>query len=291
MSGTVKDVSSAVITNATINATNIATGVQHQVATNGQGFYSLPDLAIGRYNITIQKTGFNPYQRTGITVDANSALVVDAVLEVGGRAQAVTVNENAVRVETSDTQIGEVISATKMSAVPLNGRSYTDLLALQPGVVPATSLTSNTQQDVGVSALSPSGGLNPGTISINGQREFSNAFIVNGSDAEEDVNSGAAIIPNLDSIAEFRILTSNFDAEYGGHSGGQINVVTKSGTNQFHGDAFEFLRNTNLDARNYFSPTRGTFDQNQFGGTFGGPIRKSTIFSLPITRERDRPRA
>ena len=278
VSGTVKDVSSAVITNATINATNIATGVQHQVATNGQGFYSLPDLAIGRYNITIQKTGFNPYQRTGITVDANSALVVDAVLEVGGRAQAVTVNENAVRVETSDTQIGEVISATKMSAVPLNGRSYTDLLALQPGVVPATSLTSNTQQDVGVSALSPSGGLNPGTISINGQREFSNAFIVNGSDAEEDVNSGAAIIPNLDSIAEFRILTSNFDAEYGGHSGGQINVVTKSGTNQFHGDAFEFLRNTNLDARNYFSPTRGTFDQNQFGGTFGGPIRKSTIF-------------
>ena len=100
----------------------------------------------------------------------------------------------------------------------------------------------------------------------------------NGSDAEEDVNSGAAIIPNLDSIAEFRILTSNFDAEYGGNSGGQINVVTKSGSNEFHGDAFEFLRNTDLDARNYFSPTRGTFDQNQFGGTFGGPIRKSKIF-------------
>ena len=116
--------------------------------------------------------------------------------------------------------------------------------------------------------------MNPGTISINGQREFSNAFIVNGSDVEEDVSSGAAIIPNLDSIAEFRILTSNFDAEYGGHSGGQINVVTKSGTNQLHGDAFEFLRNTSLDARNYFSPTRGTFDQNQFGGTLGGPIRK-----------------
>ena len=278
VSGTVKDVSSAVITNATVNAINVETGVQHQVTTNGQGFYSFPDLAIGRYNITIQKTGFNPYQRTGITVDANSALVVDAVLEVGVRAQAVTVNENAVRVETSDTQIGEIISGAKIAAVPLDGRSYTDLLALQPGVVPATSLTSNTQQDVGVSALSPSGGLNPGTISINGQREFSNAFIVNGSDAEEDVNSGAAIIPNLDSIAEFRILTSNFDAEYGGHSGGQINVVTKSGTNQFHGDAFEFLRNTNLDARNYFSPARGTFDQNQFGGTFGGPIRKSKIF-------------
>ena len=118
------------------------------------------------------------------------------------------------------------------------GRSYTDLLALQPGVAPVTSITSDTVQDVGASALSPSGDLNPGTISINGQREFANAFIVNGSDVEEDVNMGAAIIPNLDSIAEFRILTSNFDAEYGEFSGGQINVVTKSGANAFHGDRF-----------------------------------------------------
>jgi len=141
-----------------------------------------------------------------------------------------------------------------------------------------TSLSSNTEQDVGVSALSPSGDLNPGTISISGQREFSNGFIVNGSDTEEAVNSGTAIIPNLDSIAEFRIVTSNADAEYGGHTGGQINVITKSGSNEFHGDVFEFLRNTDLDARNYFSPTRGAFDQNQFGGTFGGPIRKDKIF-------------
>jgi len=278
VSGTVKDASNAVVPNATVNATNLATGVQHKVSTNDRGFYSFPDLPIGCYNIVIEKTGFKPYQRTGITIDANTASIVDAILEVGEQAQAVTVRENAVHAETSDTQMGEVISGTTMAAVPLNGRSYTDLLALQPGVVPATSLTSNTQQDVGVSALSPSGGLNPGTISINGQREFSNAFIVNGSDAEEDVNAGTAIIPNLDSIAEFRILTSNFDAEYGGHSGGQINVVTKSGTNEFHGDAFEFLRNTNLDARNYFSPTRGAFDQNQFGGIFGGPIRQDKIF-------------
>jgi len=278
LSGTVKDASSAVVPNGTVKATNVGTGVQQQVTTNDQGFYSFSNLAVGRYNVVIEKTGFKPYERTGIAIDANSTLVVDAVLEIGGHKEAITVTENAVHVEVSDTQMGEVVSGTKMAAVPLNGRSYTDLLALQPGVVPATSLTSNTQQDVGVSALSPSGSLNPGTISIHGQREFSNAFVVNGSDAEEDVNSGTAIVPNLDSIAEFRILTSNFDAEYGGHSGGQINVVTKSGTNQFHGDAFEFLRNTNLDARNYFSPTRGTFDQNQFGGTFGGPIRRNKMF-------------
>jgi hypothetical protein len=176
------------------------------------------------------------------------------------------------------SQVGEVIDSKQMTAVPLNGRSYTDLLSLQAGVAPATSITTNTVQDVGASALSPSGDLNPGTLSINGQREFANAFIVNGSDSEEDVNMGTAIIPNLDSIAEFRILTSNFDAEYGEFSGGQINVVTKSGSNSFHGDFFEFLRNTDLDARNYFSPTRGTFIQNQFGGTVGGPIRKNKIF-------------
>jgi hypothetical protein len=278
VSGTVRDASNAVVANATVTATNVETGVQHQITTNGQGFYSFPDLPIGRYQLAIQMQGFKPYQRTGITIDANSALTVDAVLEIGERSDVVMVIENPLQVETTSTQIGEVITAERMTAVPLNGRSYTDLLILQPGVAPATSITSDTVQDVGASVLSPSGDLNPGTISINGQREFANSFLVNGSDVEEDVNMGAAVIPNLDSIDEFRILTNNFDAEYGEFSGGQINVVTKSGTNSFHGDVFEFVRNTNLDARNYFSPTRGTFDQNQFGGTLGGPIRRNKIF-------------
>jgi hypothetical protein len=275
ISGTVKDATSAVVPDAAVTARNLDTGVLRQAVTNSRGLYSFPDLPVGRYDISISKPGFKPYRRTSIAVDTNSSLLVDAVLEVGAEAQVVTVTESAVHAETSDTQMGQVIYSEKMTSVPLNGRSYTDLLALQPGVVPATSLTPDTQQDVGVSPLTPSGSLNPGTISINGQREFANAFIVDGSDAEEDVNSGTAIIPNLDSIAEFRILTNNFDAEYGGYSGGQINVVTKSGTNEFHGDAFEFLRNTNFDARNYFSPTRGAFDQNQFGGTLGGPFRRN----------------
>ena len=133
-----------------------------------------------------------------------------------------------------------------MTAVPLDGRSYTDLLSLQPGVAPQTSITSTTVQDVGATVLNPSGTLNPGTISVNGQREFANYFSVNGSDVEEDVNAGTAVIPNLDAIDEFRIITSNFDAEYGEFSGGQISVITKSGSNGFHGNAFEFLRNTDL---------------------------------------------
>jgi hypothetical protein len=278
VSGTVKDTSRALVRNANVTAKNVDTGVGYQVSTNDSGFYSFSDLPVGRYDVSVESAGFKTYRRTGIEVDTNAKITVDAVLAVGRRDEAITVNGGSVHVETSDTQMGEVISGTQMVSAPLNGRSYTDLLSLQPGVAPASSLTAGTQQDVGVSALSPSGDLNPGTTSINGQREFSNAFIVNGSDAEEDVNAGAAIIPNLDSIAEFRILTSNFDAEYGGYTGGHVNVVTKSGTNQFHGDIFEFLRNTDLDARDYFSPSRGTFDQNQFGGTIGGPIKKDKLF-------------
>jgi hypothetical protein len=278
ISGTVRDASGAAIPKATVTATSTDTGIQQSSASDDKGFYSLASLPVGHYDLEVTSTSFKPYRRTGIAVDANSALSIDAVLEVGGRSDIVTVAENQLHVETTTTQMGEVITGAQMTAVPLNGRSFTDLLTLQPGVAPVTSITSDTVQDVGASVLSPSGDLNPGTISINGQREFANAFIVNGSDAEEDVNMGAAIIPNLDSIAEFRILTNNFDAEYGEFSGGQINVVTKSGANLFHGNAFEFLRNTDLDARNYFSPTRGAFNQNQFGGTFGGPIRKDKVF-------------
>jgi hypothetical protein len=278
ISGTVKDSSGAVIPRAEVTVINLDNGVRQTTKSDDKGFYTFPVLLVGHFDVEVSCSGFKPYRRTSVVVDANSLVVVDAVLQVGQRSDAVIVSDSAVHVETYSSQMGEVINGDRMTNVPLNDRSYTDLLSMQAGVTPSTSITSNTVQDVGASALSPSGDLNPGTVSIHGQREFANAFIVNGSDSEEDVNMGTAIIPNLDSIAEFRILTSNFDAEYGEFSGGQVNVVTKSGGNAFHGDLFEFLRNTDLDARNYFSPTRGTFVQNQFGGTFGGPIRRNRIF-------------
>jgi hypothetical protein len=278
ISGTVTDPSGGVIPKATVRVTSRETGIRQTTITDDKGFYSFPSVPVGHYELEIENAGFKPYRRTGVVIDANSALTVDATLDIGARTDVVTIAENELHVDTTRTAMGQVITSTQMSAVPLNGRSFTDLLALQPGIAPVTSITSETVQDVGASALSPSGDLNPGTISINGQREFANAFIVNGSDVEEDVNMGTAVVPNLDSIAEFRILTNNFDAEYGEFSGGQINVVTKSGSDEFHGDVFEFLRNTGLDARNYFSPARGEFDQNQFGGTFGGPIRRNKVF-------------
>jgi Carboxypeptidase regulatory-like domain len=278
ISGTVKDPSGRVVPNANITVREIGTGLSHHTHADSKGYYTLPVLPVGRYELEVQSPSFRGYRRKDIALDTNAALTIDVPLELGSVDQTVSVSDNTLHVETISTQMGEVISGRQMTAVPLNGRSYTDLLSLQAGVAPSTSITSTTVQDVGATILNPSGTLNPGTVSVNGQNEFANYFGVNGSDVEEDVNGGTAIVPNLDSIAEFRIITSNFDAEYGEFSGGQISVITKSGSNAFHGDVFEFLRNTDLDASNYITGQRGAFRQNQFGGTFGGPIRRDKIF-------------
>ncbi|MGB9067856.1 MAG: carboxypeptidase regulatory-like domain-containing protein [Candidatus Acidiferrales bacterium] len=278
ISGTVKDSTGAVVPNAKVTITRNDTEVQTALLTSDAGVYSFPDLPVGRYTLDIAAPGFRAYRRTNIAVDVNSALLIDALLEVGESQQTVLVEEAAVQPETVSTQLGDVITGPSVVALPLNGRSYTDLLALQPGVMPVSTITILTVQGLGQSVFSPSGDLNPGVLSINGQRESTNGFMVNGADAEETGSMAAAVIPNLDSIAEFRILSDNFDAEYGRYTGGQINVITKSGTNDFHGDVFDFLRNTDLDARNYFSPTRATFIQNQYGGTVGGPIVKKKVF-------------
>jgi hypothetical protein len=278
ISGTVSDPREAAVANATVTAVNQATNVQLSQKTGPEGIYSFQGLVVGVYDLEVQAPGFRTYRRTGLMVDANSALQVDLPLAIGDRTDTVTVSALASHVETADTQLGEVITGSKIESVPLNGRSFTDLLALQPGVVPATTITSSSIQAAGAAILSPSGDLNPGTISINGQREYANGFTVNDADVVERFTMGAAIIPNLDSIAEFRILTGNFDAEYGNYSGGRINVVTKTGSNQFHGSAFEFLRNTDFDSRNFFSPDRAVYQQNQFGGLFGGPIRRNKVF-------------
>jgi hypothetical protein len=278
ISGTVKDQDGGVVPGANVTLHEVNTGLSYRTHADSQGHFTLPVVPVGRYELDVQATNFRGYQRKDIVLDTNAALTLDAQLEVGSVSETVSVSDNTLHVETTSTEMGQVISGRQMMAAPLYGRSYTDLLSLQPGVAPATSITSSTVQDVGATILDPSGTLNPGTISVNGQREFANYFSVNGSDAEEDVNAGTAIIPNLDAIAEFRIITSNFDAEYGEFSGGQISVITKSGNNEFHGGVFNFLRNTDLDARNYFSPTRGAFRQNQYGGTFGGPIRRDKVF-------------
>jgi hypothetical protein len=278
VSGTVTDAAGGVVAGAVVTAIQTETSLKLATTTDSKGGYSLPKLSVGNYEIQFEAKGFKPHRRTGVRVDANSASIIDVRLEVGGRAETIVVSDTAVHAETADTQLGEVISESNTTSVPLTGRSFTDLLALQPGVAPSTSITGTSVVAAGASTFSTAGDLNPGTLSINGQREYANGFRVDSADANERFMMGAAIIPNLDSIAEFRILTANFDAQYGNYGGGQIDVATKSGTNQFHGDAFEFLRNTDLDARNFFSNMRGAFQQNQFGGTFGGPVVRKKIF-------------
>jgi hypothetical protein len=283
ISGTVTDPTGAVVAGATVTATNVDTAVALSQTTNTQGVYSFPELPVGKYTIDVQKSGFKAYRQTGLVLDVNQALVVDVPLEVGEVSEKVEVSSSALHVDTESTQMGEVITGKAMTDVPLVTRSYTDLLSLQPGVAQTASQMTGAFAgpfiSAGFAAPLVSGDLNSGAVSVNGMRESENGFILNGILVQELGFSGAGAIPNLDSIYEFRILTNNPDAEYGNYSGGLINVVTKSGTNGYHGNVFEFLRNTDFDAANYFDQgQRSAYHQNQFGGTFGGPIKRDKIF-------------
>jgi Carboxypeptidase regulatory-like domain len=238
ISGTVRDSSGAAIAGATVTTTNVGTGISVSQPTNGQGYYSFQSLPLGTYTIEVEQKGFKTYRQTGLVLDVNAALLIDAVLQVGQKTEHVDVAADALHVESVTSQMGEVIEGKEMTDVPLVSRSYTDLLPLQPGVVSQASGISGAYAgpfiSAGFAVPLVSGDLNSGALSVNGMRESANAFILNGMLTQEIGYSGAGAIPNLDSLAEFRILTNNSDAEFGNYAGAQINVVTKSGTNQFH---------------------------------------------------------
>ena len=276
-SGVVTDPSGAVLAGAHVTASNPATGLSQSTTTDASGFYEFL-LPAGAYRLQIEATGFEHYVQSSMTLGPTAPLRADVTMSMANQAESVEVNALATAVDTTSTQVGEGISEQKMVTVPLNGRSYTDLLALEAGVIPASSAQPNAVVMSGATSTPPSGDLNPGNMSVSGQRETANGFSVNGSSVEEDFNNGTSILPNLDSIAEFRVLTSSFDAEFGNFSGGQVLVVTKTGTNTLHGSAFEFLRNTNMDATNYLSKEKAAYDRNQFGGTLGGALERDKIF-------------
>jgi hypothetical protein len=283
LSGTLKDQSGAVVSGATITLVNTALKSEYKAVSNGQGFYSFPTLPVGHYDLTIEATGFKTQKKTNLTVDTDAALKLDVVLSVGQRSENVTVVAEAAsvaaQVDTVATHLGELVTGSQMTVLPLNGRSYTDLLPIQPGVAPVSTLLPNSVIMAGVTGgVSPSGDLNPANLSIDGQRESSNGFLVDGIDVQEHMSGGTSIVPNLDSIDEFRVLTNNFDPEYGNYNGGMVTVITKSGSDSFHGNAFEFLRNRAFDARGYFDPNRPVFRQNQFGGTLGGPVKHGKVY-------------
>ena len=271
--GYVRDRSGAVIPNATVVATQSATGYNRTVTTDSSGQYTLLALPPGHYRLTAQVANFQRGVIEDIDLNVNDALHFDFTLQVGNVTETVSVDATALQVQTTNAALGTTIETNQILAMPLNGRSFLDLLSLQAGVSP-----SNTNG--GYNDRSPASGLysSSGNVSTDGQPEYANAFLVNGADVNETKNMGAGLIPNADSVAEFRLLTNSFSAEYGKFTGSVMNTVTKSGTNSIHGTLFEFYRNQGLDAFNYFDTTKAKLNRNQFGGVLGGPLWKDKLF-------------
>jgi hypothetical protein len=256
--GTAMDKSGSAVPAVKIVATNIETGFQQSTTTDSHGEFRLLAMPVGIYRLEAELSGFQKFVEDNIVLTVDQQHRIDIKMEVGSLQQSIEVKSNTVQVETSSTQLGQVIDDKQMLNLPLNGRSYIDLLTIQAGVAPQASSTGN--------------------ISVNGQRGSSNSFLVNGGDVNENVNFGATIIPNLDSVAEFRLITNAFDAEYGRFSGAVMNAITKSGTNGIHGSAFDFLRNNDLDSRSFFNPSVAVLKRNQFGYAAGGPAIRNKIF-------------
>src|ERR1700732_1973985 len=276
LSGTVTDQSGAVVPKAEISIKNIATGVTRAVSTDPAGFYSAPNLLPGNYEITTVAPGFSSAVRTGITVTVGAQQVLNLTLQVGQVTEKVQVTGEAPTVQLATSSISAVVDSTTVRELPLNGRSWTDLATLQPGVLAIqTPLASDTQ-----------GRGNRGfgnQITVAGGRPQQNNYRLDGVSINDYSNGGPGSVMGgnlgVDAIQEFSVLTSNYSAEYGRNSGGGVNAITRSGTNQFHGSVYEFLRNSALDARNFFDQAViPPFKRNQFGGSAGGPIIKDRTF-------------
>lgn len=260
ITGQVADSSGAPIADCAVTATNVQTGLKQTVSTDSSGNYVFPSLPTGTYNLRAENRGFKVAESTGVILDAASRRTVDFKLEVGSVTEAVTVTAAADQVQNTSGEVSRTITGTQVSQIPLNGRNYTQLLQLLPGAVSTTTDPFNL-------------GLSTTGTRINGIRSNSIYFNVDGADnMDNGANSNAIVNPSLDTIAEIKVLTSSYSAEFGGRAGAMVNVVTKSGSRQFHGTIFEFVRNDVFDARSFFATRKEPLRFNNFGWTFGGPI-------------------
>jgi hypothetical protein len=266
--GTVSDPSGAAVAGAKVTLINEATNVTRDADAGGNGEYLFIEVPVGTYEIDVTQEGFKKYVRKGISLNLNEAVSVDILLQLGTSAETVEVTGAPPVVDTSSTQLGAVVNERSSTQLPLNQRDVYQLLQLQPGV----------QSQLGNDTFY--GSDKPGVVTVNGGRGRSNNYSVNGGDGNDLFANLPAVEPSPDSIEEFRVISNSFDAEYGRNSGAVVNVVTKSGTNSFHGSFYEFLRNDVLNAHPFtFTPApKPAFKQNQFGGTLGGPIKKDKTF-------------
>src|SRR2546425_13087533 len=272
--GVVRETSGALIPGVRITVKHVDSGLTRTVVSSEQGSYLAPLLPVGPYEVTALIPGFKQQVRSGINLVVGQEAVVDLTLEVGANAEQITVSEEAPLVNTTTSSTSGLISEQQVKELPLNGRSFDQLITLNVGVSNATSNTLD------------SGAWN--MFSVAGKRPETNRFIINGVDWVGGNATGQFITPEgasrqllgVEAMREFNVLTDTYSAEYGKRAGGQINIVTASGTNQIHGSAFEYLRNSALDARNFFDQTIGAppFKRNQFGGSLGGPLKKDKMF-------------
>src|ERR1700730_3972173 len=260
--GTITDPTGAVVSGAKLTATNAGTGILYTTTSNSSGAFTFLQLPIGDYTLKAEQTGFKAYQASGIHLDLDQVYNLPVKLTLGAASEQIVVEANPVQVEQTDMQLGTVVTGQQIVNLPLNGRNWTQLQQLQPGIV----------------GTSDRFGGNNGAFSGNGAETQQNSFLINGVDSNDSALNTALVIPSPDAIGEFRLITNTLNPEYGRNSGTIINANIKSGTNQFHGSAFEFYRDTFLDAKNYFETAASPFHQNEYGGTVGGPIFKDKTF-------------
>jgi hypothetical protein len=266
--GTVVDPSGAVVQGAVVSAIQAETGFTRRAITDSRGNYLLLELPVGHYRLELVAKGFAKYLQEGISLDVDQAATIPVRLQVGSETQQIDVSANAALIQNTVSSLGETVMEREILDLPLDGRNFSQLGVLQPGVVPLTP------------GLLEAGGparVNEG-YAVDGQRPESNSFLIDGADNVSAVDGGFVLKPPIDAINEFRIMTHNADAEFGRNTGSTTNIITRSGTNSFHGAAWEFLRNDAMDSSDYFTRSVQPLKQNQFGATFGGPIVKDKTF-------------
>src|SRR5438270_4680121 len=277
ISGTVIDGTGRVLTDVKITITNVGTGVTREVTTNEEGVYSAPNLLPCTYEAKFSAQGFKTDKRTGIELTVGSSVVLDLTMSIGGLHETVEVQSEVPAVQLTTSDISAAVNSTTVRELPLNGRSWTDLAQLQPGVN-----AIHTQPDFAAGTDRGNRGFGQ-QLTISGARPQQNNYRLDGVSLNDYANGAPGSVLGgslgVDAIEEFSVITSNYEADYGKTSGGVVNAITRSGTNQIHGSAYEFLRNSKLDALNYFDVGKiPPFKRNQFGGAIGGPIVKDHTF-------------
>src|SRR5882724_9320603 len=269
VTGTVRDQSGASVANAQVTVSDADRGINRETTTNGDGEYSVAALPPGSYNITVSAQGFKKFQAKDVILRVAQKARVDVPLQVGAASTEVTVlGADVAQVETQSSDLTGTVDGKQIAQLQLNGRNFTQLVTLVPGV------SNQTGQDEGTVGINGSV-----AFSVNGGRvEYNNWELDGGDNMDNGSNSTLNVYPSLEAIAEFKVLTSNYGAQYGRNGSGTVEVETKSGTNQFHGNAYEFVRNDAFNARNYFESEVPPYKKNDFGYTIGGPIWKNKTF-------------